>query len=293
MNPKMHKDMNEFMSRLSPPAHPLPHGAWDVHSHVFGPYDVFPLAPAAVYQPPLAPYRQYIELLDRVGFAHGVLVHPSAMGFDNSAMLDALRRSKGRLRGVAVVSLDTSDKELADMHQVGVRGLRFTMSRQMAAATTGVLKLEDLRGFAPRLRELEWHAQIWAPADIIAENSSILRSLDVPIVFDHMGQFDVAKGVADAGFEAMVDLARDGIAWIKTTAFRNSKTLPAMDDVRPFHERLVDVASSQLLWGSDWPFIGMGDAMPDVAQLLARLREWSGDDVIHRILVDNPQALYA
>src|SRR5690349_6228148 len=133
MNPKMHKDMNEFMSRLAPPVPPLPAGAWDVHSHVFGPYDVFPLAPGAAYQPPLAPFAQYVEMLDRVGFAHGVLVHPSAMGFDNSAMLDALRKANGRLRGVAVVPVDTSDSELANLHQAGVRGLRFTMSRQVAS----------------------------------------------------------------------------------------------------------------------------------------------------------------
>lgn len=292
MSQKMHEDMNQFMRDLTPTVPALPPGAWDVHAHVFGPYDVFPLAPSAVYKPPLAPYERYIETLDRAGFAHGVLVHPSAMAFDNTAMVEALRRAQGRLRGVAVVPVDTADSELADLHDSGVRGLRFTMSRQMANATTGVLKLDDLRAFAPRLRELGWHAQVWAPADVIADCSTLLRSLELPIVFDHMGQFDVARGTQDPGFRAVVDLARDGVAWVKTTAFRNSKALPRMDDIRPFHEVLLEAAGDRLLWGSDWPFIGMGDALPNLNQLLSRLREWSGDEALRQILVNNPQTVY-
>ncbi len=47
-------------------------------------------------------FEAYLALLDRLGCDRGVLVQPSAYGRDNRAMLDALARSRKRLRGVAV-----------------------------------------------------------------------------------------------------------------------------------------------------------------------------------------------
>ena len=41
------------------------------------------------------------QLLDRVGFSRGLLVHAGANGFDCGATRDALARGQGRLRGVA------------------------------------------------------------------------------------------------------------------------------------------------------------------------------------------------
>ena len=72
------------MTRISsPPALALPQQAWDTHAHVFGPFDRFPLAADCRYQPPDAPAEAHRAMLDTAGFAHGVLVHPSANGYDN------------------------------------------------------------------------------------------------------------------------------------------------------------------------------------------------------------------
>lgn len=294
MSSPMHADMKEALANLQAPQTPLPAGAWDCHAHVFGPFDSFPLVEGAPYRPPLAPFEDYIDMLDRVGFAHGVIVHAGANGFDNSGMLDALARANGRLRGIAVIPVDTPDATLQHMHDLGVRGVRFTAVNQMAGASTGVLNLADLERLAPRLRELGWHAQLWAKSDIILENAALLRSLGIAVVLDHMGSFDVSLGVDDKAFQAVLGLVSDGIAWIKTTAFRNSRQYPQIDDVRPFHQALVRSAPGRLLWGSDWPFIGMGDRLPQVADLLAKMREWTSDDAAYRrILVANPAELYA
>ena len=86
----------------SRPKIPLPAGACDTHAHVFGPAARFPYAADRSYTPPDAPLEKYLAMLDTLGFARGVLVQGSAHGSDNSAMLDALARQPGRLRGVAV-----------------------------------------------------------------------------------------------------------------------------------------------------------------------------------------------
>lgn len=65
-------------------------GGWDCHAHLFGPYDRYPLAADRSYTPPQAIEAQYIDLLERLGLSHGVLVHPSAYGDDFSLLLHTL-----------------------------------------------------------------------------------------------------------------------------------------------------------------------------------------------------------
>jgi 2-pyrone-4,6-dicarboxylate lactonase len=291
MGNAFHDDMIEALANLRAPSQPLPPGSCDVHAHVFGPFDRFRLSAAPRYKPPLAPYEQYVEMLDRVGTSNGVLVHAGAYGFDNSATVDALERAKGRFKGVAVVPPDTTDSELERMNRLGFCGVRFT--EMGAPPSPGVLGFEDLKRMAPRLKSIGWHAQVWAKCDVIAENSEMLRSLGIPVVFDHMGQFEVIRGLGDASFSTLVDLLEEGPFWLKVTAFRNSHALPDMADVRPFHEVVVKAAPDRLVWGSDWPFIGMGDRMPNAGHLLDLLRSWTGDETTFtKILVSNPRQLY-
>src|SRR5580765_5050982 len=106
------------------PRVPLPAGACDTHAHVFGPSDRFPYADDRSYTPPDAPLEKYLDMLDAIGFARGVLVQGSAHGHDNSAMLDALRREPARLHGVAVAGANVSPDTLRAWHVAGVRGLR-------------------------------------------------------------------------------------------------------------------------------------------------------------------------
>src|SRR6202171_3149808 len=110
---------------VSRPRLPLPPNACDTHAHVFGPGASFPYADDRSYTPPDAPLEKYLAMLDTIGFARGVLVQGSAHGHDNSAMLDALKRQPGRLRGVAVADADISPATLREWNALGGRGLRF------------------------------------------------------------------------------------------------------------------------------------------------------------------------
>lgn len=271
-------------------------GACDCHAHVIGPFERFPLSDERTYTPAEAPLSDYLAMLDANGFARGLLVHPGAHGWDNGALLDALATAPDRLRGVAVVPPNTGDATLGELDRAGVRGIRFThvAAQQPNRALPGRLNLDDLATFAPRLRALGWTAQIWADADMVAERSDWLRTLGVSLVIDHMGFFNAARGPDDPAFQALLRLVGDGTAWLKLTVFRNSKAPPGFADVRPFHDALVRANSERLLWGSDWPFLGMKvDAAYSTDRLLATALDWWGSDALaRRFLVQNPAQLY-
>jgi hypothetical protein len=133
------------------PRFPPPPDASDTHAHVFGPAARFPYAADRSYTPPDAPLAKYIAMLDTVGFTRGVLVQGSAHGRDNGAMLDALARHPGRLRGVAAADATVTPAELRRWHEIGVRGLRFNhFFRGGSLHYRGGVPLDAAKSLAPR-----------------------------------------------------------------------------------------------------------------------------------------------
>jgi predicted TIM-barrel fold metal-dependent hydrolase len=234
-------------------------------------------------------------MLNDVGFDRGVLVHGGAHGWDHRAMLDTIATAPDRLRGIGVMPANASDEDLAKLAAGGVCGLRFTEVAGPSAAQhfDGRVGFDALYELAPKMRKLGWHAVIWANAAALESAADSLRKLELPLVIDHLGYFDVAKGVEDSAFQALLSLVRDGTAWVKLTVFRNSKSTPLHEDVRPFHDALVRENPDRLLWGSDWPFLGTHAYRPNSGALLDLLDEWLDDDELRdKVLVHNPAALY-
>lgn len=291
----MSVSMETVAARMpSAPQRPLPEGACDVHSHVFGPLERFATGPAT-YAIPLAAPEVYGQMLDSSGFSRGVLIQPAPYGTDTRALVNALQALDGRARGIAVADATITDEALDQLHAVGVRGLRFIemldpVSGQRYAGSIGI---DTLKVLAPRMRTRGWQAHIWARADDCPRVYEDLKDLGLPIVFDHMGQFNVAEGLQGEGFQAFVRLLKTGNVWAKLSLCRVSHSAPDYEDVRAFHEALVKARPDRLLWGSDWPFVRMGANSPDVGHLLDIFQEWVGDEaVIRQILSENPAALF-
>jgi 2-pyrone-4,6-dicarboxylate lactonase len=100
-----------WMDWYTGPAKPkfkLPAGAVDAHCHVFGPGAEFPFAPERKYTPCDASKKQLFALRDHLGFERNVVVQATCHGSDNSAMVDALKASNGKARGVATVKRNVS-----------------------------------------------------------------------------------------------------------------------------------------------------------------------------------------
>src|SRR6476660_5258857 len=139
------------------PRFKVPGGAVDAHCHVFGPGDRFPFAPERKYTPCDASKEQLFALRDRLGFSRNVVVQATCHGADNSALVDALRASGGRARGVATVRPDVTDDALTDLHEAGVRGVRFNFVKRLVDAAPR----EDLLRVVERIAPLGWHVVVY------------------------------------------------------------------------------------------------------------------------------------
>jgi predicted TIM-barrel fold metal-dependent hydrolase len=282
--------MNDSLNAAPKPPAATPITGWDCHAHLFGPYERFPLAPQRSYTPPEAVEAQYLAMLARLGLSHGVLVHPSAYGEDFSLLLHALA-SRPQLRGVIVANKDM-DLDWSSLPARGVRAARFSHRSGAGANFAGSASLDDLHTLAPRLADAGLHAELWTDCQVLPDIAEQLRQLPVPVVIDHMGGFDVAAGVDAPGFRCLLSLVESGRVWVKLCAYRNLLAVADKASGRPFHQALLAANPDRLVWGTDWPHLRVTPE-PDTGALLALFKDWTGDEeLVHKILVANPTALY-
>jgi len=268
-----------------------PPGAVDAHCHVFGPASRFPYAPERKYTPCDAPKEKLFALRDFLGFSRNVIVQGSCHGKDNRAMVDALLASDGKARGVAVVGPDITAGELREMHEAGVRGVRFNFVRRLV----DVPPLGQLSHIAKLVADLGWHIVVYFEAKDLAELTPFFLSLPTKIIVDHMGRPDVAKGTDDPQFQAFIRLlAEHEQVWTKVNGEeRITIQGPPYDDVVPFARLLVERFPDRVLWGTDWPHPNMKSHMPDDGKLVDSIPKFAPSaEAQHKLLVDNPLRLY-
>ncbi len=274
------------------PGFALPPGSCDCHAHVFGLATRYPYSPKRIYTPPDASPADYRRMLGVLGVERAVLVQPSVYDTDNRAILDAIAASNGRMRGVAVVEESVTDRELARMHDIGVRGIRFNIVD--VKDDKGMLAMDVVRRLARRIRPLGWHVQFLMHVDEFPELDTMFAGFPVDIVIDHFGYMQTSKGIGHPGFQALLRLLRAGRCWVKFTgAYRISREEMPYRDVVPYAHALVAAAPDRIVWGTDWPHPKHEKSMPNDGEMCDRLLEWIPDEKQRRLaLVDNPARLY-
>lgn len=280
-----------FHSSPSKPVFRVPTGSVDAHCHVFGPADRFPYHPKRKYTPCDASKDQLFSLRDHLGFSRNVIVQASCHGTDNAALLDALKTAGDLARGVCVVSPDITDVELAEMHNAGVRAVRFNFVKRLVDATPKEVFLK----LASRIKKLGWHIVVYFEAQDLDELIPFLVQLNTTIVVDHMGRPDVEKGVDHSGFQRFISLlAENKKIWTKVSCpERLSQHPPNYDDVIPFARTLVEEFPDRVLWGTDWPHPNMKSHVPDDGKLVDVIERIAPTDELQRsLLIDNPMRLY-
>src|SRR5690606_32485978 len=163
-----------------------PPGAVDAHCHVFGPMAEFPFSPKAKYLPDDAGPDMLFALRDHLGFAKNVIVQASCHGTDNAATLNAIAKSNGKARGVAVVNPAISELELQRLHDGGMRGIRFNFLKRLVDDAPKDKFLE-----VSRRLPAGWHVVIYFEADILEELRPFMDAIPVPLVIAHRGRPDV------------------------------------------------------------------------------------------------------
>ena len=289
----------DWYSGPGKPQFKLPPGSVDAHCHVFGPSADFPYAPERKYTPCDASKAQLFALRDYLGFDKNVIVQATCHGADNSALLDALRSSGGRARGVATVRRNVTDQQLQELHTAGVRGVRFNFVKRLVDFTPR----DELMEIAARIAPLGWHVVIYFEAVDLPELWDFFTALPTTVVVDHMGRPDVSLPVDGPQFELLFRFMREyPNVWSKVTCPERLSVAgpPALNgernayrDVVPFAKRLVDTFPDRVLWGTDWPHPNLKDHMPDDGLLVDFIPQIATTaELQQKLLVDNPTRLY-
>ena len=283
-------DCRPPLDPASPPRRRLPAGAWDTHCHVFGPAGRFPYAEGRSYTPPDAPYEKMAALHALLGAGHAVLVQANCHGHDHAALLDAIARSEGRYRGVALLPPDADAATVQALHAGGVRGARFNFVPHLGAPPPPEVFDRIVSMIAP----LGWHVCLHVDGAMIGELLPRLAGLPVPFVVDHMGRIRARDGLDAPAFQALLGLADVRGAWVKVSGIDRIGS-----GKRPFHEgipfirALVEAMPDRTLWGTDWPHPNVGGDMPDDGEVVDAFFEACPDpDMQRKVLVENPAKLY-
>jgi len=277
----------------------LPPGAVDAHCHVFGPGAEFPYAPERKYTPCDASKDQLFALRDHLGFDKNVIVQATCHGADNSALLDALKHSHGKAKGVVTVKRDITDQALQDMHDAGVRGVRFNFVKRLVDFTPK----DELMDIANRIKHWGWHVVIYFEAVDLPELWDFFTALPTIVVVDHMGRPNVQHPVDGPEFSLFMQfMQQHDNVWSKVScperlSVQGPKALhgeqQAYQDVVPFARRVVEAFPDRVMWGTDWPHPNLKDHMPDDGLLVDFIPQIAVTPELQRkLLVDNPMRLY-
>jgi predicted TIM-barrel fold metal-dependent hydrolase len=238
----------------------------DAHCHVLDPAR-FPYAPEVAYRPAgqeVAPLEQYLQVMDAYGIRHALLVGPnSGYGLDNRCLLDALARGAGRFKGIAVVPNSIDRDALLHLREAGVIGVAFNAT---------VMGVDHYAAAAPLLRtlaELDMLLSLQVEHDQMVTLRPLVEASGVRTLIDHAGRPAPGSGVGQAGFQALLALARTGRVAVKLSGHQKFSALPPpYQDTRPFIDALLDAYTlDACLWASDWPFLKSPQRL-DVGPLL-------------------------
>jgi len=287
------------------PSFAMPPGAINTHCHVnSNGMTPFPWSDDRKYDPAFAPWRKLEELDAFLGFSGEVIVAATCHGTDNSYMLNALKKSKGRALGVAFVEKTISDQELTDLDKTGVRGVRYSYVKRL----TNPPPPEDMVAMANRIKRLKdegplknaWHIDLYCEAADLRDLEPHIKAIPVPVVFDHMAVPNIDKGVSDPEFQRYLQLFRDKRdCYAKVTCperLTGSSKPEDWSKVLPFARALADEFPDRVITGTDWPHPNMKEGqMPNDGELLNRwIWEIAGrnSETLKRLLVDNPRRLF-
>jgi predicted TIM-barrel fold metal-dependent hydrolase len=264
--------------------------ACDAHCHIFGPGAKFPYARDAPYVPPDSPFEGLQRLHSILGIQRAVIVHASCHGSDMRVTLDGIARSHGAYRGTAIIDESYSEKQLQELHEGGIRAVRFNFVKHLG----GRPDMGFFQKTIQRIQPMGWHLILHLDAEDLVEFDEVFKRVPVPMVIDHMGRVKAALGLAQPAFTVLLEWMKQDKFWVKICgAERVSSKGPPFTDAVPFAQALIAAAPERILWGTDWPHPNVGAHMPNDGDLMDLFALMAPDPSVQKkILVDNPARLY-
>ena len=263
----------------------------DCHNHIFDPAR-FPYRADAVYRPSgqeIGTAEQFKLVMATYGVRHALLVGPtSGYRTDNRCMLDAIAHGGGRFKGIAVVDHAITLAELAELKAGGVVGVALNVAME------GVASLDDADALFGMLAELDLFAQIQVQEDELPALVGLIERSRARIMIDHCGRPNVANGLSQPGFQALLRLATLSRVTVKLSGLQKfSSGAYPYQDAQVYAGALLDAfGPDACIWGSDWPFLRAPERL-DYGPLLKLAELLLPDaDVRRRVLWDTPMRLF-
>lgn len=268
----------------------LPANSCDSHCHVFGPARSFPFDPALEVVPGDSPKEALFAMQQTIGADRTVIVQSVNHGFDHAAVIDAIQSRPATTRGIALMRVDAGRDEIGRLAEAGFRGVRFHSTARMPGHET----IDEIIAFGRVLAEFGWHLQLHLDSTTIASSAAAIRRSAVPVVIDHMGYPDASLGLDQPGFVDLLRLLDDRNVWVKVSGCdRASPSGAPYADAVPFAAKLVAEFGDRVVWGTDWPHIGIRTGTPDDGVLADLIATFAPTDASRQaVLVDNPARLY-
>lgn len=255
----------------------------DSHFHVVDP--AFPFSKNRGYRPKsdeFGTFSDFRRVAGAAGVRRAVAVQPSGYGYDNAALLDALRCSGWLLKGVVVLPLDTSLQRMQALARQGVIGVRMNLTdydpEVMDDSCWGV--------FLENVRDADWWLEVQCRSTAWRVVGPHLKESRVKVLVDHLGFPDPTLGTNQQGFRSVLELGYMGTAAIKLSGlFRLTTTRDSYHQLLPYIDEAIEAfGPSRCVWGSDWPFVNFAGRRPHYAETMNTLSGLLRDDAIAEMI---------
>lgn len=274
---------------IDPPLiQPAQASGWDCHVHLF---DTAQPVRDGHYTPADARLDDLTRQAQPHGIGRFVLVQPSVYGSNNQLVLQALAASGGRHRGVVVLDEPPDDTQLAQWHQLGVRGVRLNLFSPVG---------DRARDWAAHARQLAaaiggsgWHLQWYARPQDLPALADLQVQCEVPFVLDHFASLGPDDAAAHPYLSSALQRLADAGAWIKLSAPYRVRGAAHATRWRAHAQDAARAFSARTVWGSDWPHTAFepGQA-PRYGDLVADASELLGNGAFAALVTENAARLY-
>ncbi len=242
---------------------------FDSHLHIID--SRFPLVPNNGYLPDVFTCDDYLARTSGHQLAGGAIVSGSFQAFDQSYLLDALKRLGPSFVGVTQLPATVSTEELLLLNGAGVRAVRFNLKRG------GSEDVKQLETVARRVYELvAWHVELYLDSRDLKDLYATLAGLPA-VSIDHLG-------LSGEGFGQLLKLAEQGVR-VKATGFGRVDF-----DVRSALLEICAANPDALMFGTDLPSTRAPRPYSDDDLLL--VADLLGDEMARKALYGNAIDFY-
>ena len=205
---------------------------FDAHFHIID--SRFPLVRNNGYIPEPFNSKDYLARLEGIQLIGGAVVSGSFQAFDQTCLIDALKKLGQKYVGVIQLAPTVTENELIKLHQAGVRAVRVNLKR------SGVEQLLYLEEMAKRVFEIVgWHVELYVDSANLSDLYQKLVNLPA-VCIDHLG-------LSKVGFHTLLKLAEHGVR-VKASGFGRVDF-----DVITALKELYSINPKCLMFGTDLP----------------------------------------